>query len=230
MFFKQKSTFCNRTVAATLLALGLLLSIASGCDRGQSLAAELPVPKVTTAEVVQQETTDLRRLHGQNRGIRGRRYSCPRVWLSEVDRIQRRRFRQRRANAVHDRARRIRGHPQSIALEDRRLGIQSSPWRRRIWHAAKAVMAAVQGRGQPGGIRTVRRCGPRSRSQPDCGASRCKSNRSRSEVHRRQSADQRPNRSRHGFQRYAADRRHGLRHIADENRRRAADVCLLRRR
>ncbi len=58
MYAKRDSQFCNSTVAATLLTLGLLLSFASGCDREQSQAAEQPVPKVTTTAAVQQETTD----------------------------------------------------------------------------------------------------------------------------------------------------------------------------
>ncbi|HTQ39487.1 MAG TPA: efflux RND transporter periplasmic adaptor subunit [Pirellulales bacterium] len=58
MFGKQKLAFFRPSIVFALLGLGLLLSIASGCDREQTAAAEQPVPKVTTTEVVQQETTD----------------------------------------------------------------------------------------------------------------------------------------------------------------------------
>ena len=46
------------TAAPLLMAIILLFPFASGCGGSPSATAELPVPKVTTAEVVQQETTD----------------------------------------------------------------------------------------------------------------------------------------------------------------------------
>lgn len=58
MYTKPKSDFSKAPLILALIVLGLLLSIASGCDREQSAAAEQPIPKVTTAAVIQQETTD----------------------------------------------------------------------------------------------------------------------------------------------------------------------------
>lgn len=59
MCTKQKSAFFSYAfLVLALLALASFLSIASGCSHEQSAMAEQPIPKVTTTEVVQQETTD----------------------------------------------------------------------------------------------------------------------------------------------------------------------------
>src|SRR5215471_1191441 len=48
---------CTKHYSALLLAF-VLLSAVVGCNQDQATIAEQPVPKVTTTEVVKQETTD----------------------------------------------------------------------------------------------------------------------------------------------------------------------------
>lgn len=49
---------CSAGLAAALVTIAALLSATSGCDKTAASTTELPVPKVTTTPVVQQETTD----------------------------------------------------------------------------------------------------------------------------------------------------------------------------
>src|SRR5215831_3148809 len=58
MFTNQKPVCWNVFLVFTLVAVFLLLSISCGCSHEPSALAEQPIPKVTTTEVVQQETTD----------------------------------------------------------------------------------------------------------------------------------------------------------------------------
>ena len=58
MLAKTKLAFPLLSAAPMLLALGVLLFVTIGCERAQPTVAEQTVPKVTTAAVIQQETTD----------------------------------------------------------------------------------------------------------------------------------------------------------------------------
>jgi hypothetical protein len=48
----QKLVCLSPAMLCALLGVGLLLSIAAGCEKEQMAAAEQPVPKVTTVPVV----------------------------------------------------------------------------------------------------------------------------------------------------------------------------------
>lgn len=50
--------FTGRAAHGPLILISFALSAITGCSSSASATAELPVPKVTTAEVVQHETTD----------------------------------------------------------------------------------------------------------------------------------------------------------------------------
>jgi RND family efflux transporter MFP subunit len=58
MLAKPKLAISVLSAAPMLLTLGVLLSATIGCERAHPAGADQPVPKVTTSEVTQQETTD----------------------------------------------------------------------------------------------------------------------------------------------------------------------------
>ncbi len=57
MFNENKSLFHSSLVFIVIVLVPLLM-VTSGCQQEQSAVAEQPIPKVTTTQVVQQETTD----------------------------------------------------------------------------------------------------------------------------------------------------------------------------
>ncbi len=104
MFTENKSLYFQSSLVFKVIIPVLLLMAASGCQQEQSAVAEQPIPKVTTTAVVQQETTDYDEYTGKTEAFESVEVRRARVRLPKVDRVQRWRFCQGRADSVHDRA------------------------------------------------------------------------------------------------------------------------------
>ena len=229
MLIRTKRSHAVRCIALGALVFALLSAV-SGCEKASLPAAEQTVPKVTTADVIQQETTDFDEYTGETEAseaveIRARAFRLP-----QDDRVQRRRLRQGRPDAVHDRAGRIRRHPQAIALQDRRLGIQAGSGQGEFGTPRKRD-GDRQRRGQPRGISKSMSAAVR---EAEANLNAAKADANRTAVDLKYTVVKAPISGR--IDRALVTKGTlltggvGLGHAADEDRQRAADVRLLRRR
>ena len=208
-----------------LLAIGVFLSTTAGCgDKPTPTSEQAALPKVTTTNVIEQETTDFDEYTGRTEAseaveIRARVFG----YLKTID-FQDGDFVKEgqtlftiepdEYDAIHEQS------LSKIAVWESKLEVAKANLARRKLLVPKGTITREEYEEY---VAAVARSGGSSR----CREGGCKSNRGGLEVHGRQGAHQRPNRSGLRDQGNAADRRVIVGHVADEDRQRAADVRLL---
>ena len=168
----------------------------AGCDRAEPAVAEQPVPKVTTTPVVAQETIDYDDYTGRTEAsevveIRARVFG----YLKSID------FKdgdyvkegQTLFTIEPDEYQAI--HEQSLS-RDCRLRIHNLAVCRRPIYARRRKDPAPKGPLHAKNTKRFVAAALEAEANSNCGKSRCKSHRCRSELHSAQVAYQRPNRSR----------------------------------
>ena len=206
MFTMHRSKSSILPVIPLLMAIFAVLSAMPGCVKETPEVAELPVPKVTTTAVIQQETTDFDEYTGRTEAseaveIRARVFGYLKtIEFKDGDFVKEGQtlftIEPDEYDAIHKQSlSKIAVWESKLEVAKANLARRKRRWRRRRGHAARKYeeyVAAVR----------------EAEASLDAAQGRCESNRRRSEVHGRQGADQRPHRSGVRDQRDAADRRH----------------------